>query len=198
MVAAPAVVVADGTSCDGEVYGGYYDEVHVPYGAFCKLVGTTVDGDIELKARASPVAIDIDVDGNVQGEYAKKIVVRDSNVAGNIQAKQTKFMKVAKSFVDGDVQAGYVRTVKVLWSRVYGHIQVDHAMLVRLVANDVGGDIPVDKSLFGYRDSFVNRNEVEGSVGASRLPTPDRERPVPTRDGRSGVLFREHDPGRSP
>jgi cytoskeletal protein CcmA (bactofilin family) len=201
MVAAPAVVVADDTSCRGEMRG-YYDDVYVPYGAFCKLVGATVEGDIKLKGRASLVAIDSDVDGNIQADYARRIVVRGSNIEGNIQATKTRFMKVAKSFVDGDVQADYarrivvrgsniegniqatktrfmkvaksfvdgdvqaeyVRTVKVLWSRVYGNIQVDHAKLVRLVANDVGGDIQVDKSFFSYRDSFVNRNEVEGNV----------------------------------
>lgn len=202
MVAAPAVVVADDTSCDGEMYGGYYEKVYVPYGAFCKLVGATVEGDIDVMGRASLVAIDIDVDGNIKGEYAKKIVVRDSNIEGNIQAKKTAFvmvkssfvdgdvqadyakkivvldsniegnvqvkktgfMKVAKSFVDGDVQAEYVRTVLVLWSRVYGNIQVDHAKLVRLVDNHVGGDIQTFKSYFSDKDSFVNRNKVEGNV----------------------------------
>jgi hypothetical protein len=201
MLATPAVVVADDTSCRGEMRG-YYDEVYVPYGAFCKLIGATVEGDIKLKARASLVAIDTDVDGNIQGEYAKKIVVRDSNVEGNIQATKTRFVKVAKSYVDGDVQADYakrivvlgskiegniqakqsklmkvaksyvggdvqaeyVRKVMVLWSRVYGNIQVDHAKFVRLVGNYVGGDIQVDKSFFSYRDSFVNRNKVEGNV----------------------------------
>jgi cytoskeletal protein CcmA (bactofilin family) len=201
MVATPAAVVADDTSCRGEMRG-YYDDVYVPYGAFCKLVGATVEGDIDVKGRASLVAIDSDVDGNIQGDYAKKIVVRDSNIEGNIQAKKTAFvkvaksfvdgdvqadyakrvvvlgsniegniqatktgfMKVAKSFVDGDVQAEYVRKVMVLWSRVYGNIQVDHAKLVRLVGNDVGGDIQVDKSFFSHKDSFVNRNKVEGNV----------------------------------
>ena len=164
MVAAPAVVVADDTYCRGEMYGGYYDDLYVPYGGFCKLVGATVDGNIKVKARASLVAIDTDVDGNIQGEYAKKIVVRDSNVEGNVQTKKTAFVKVTKSFVDGDVQAEYVRTVMVLWSRVYGNIQVDHAKLGRLVDDYVGGDIQVYKSFFSDKDSFVNRNEVEGNV----------------------------------
>ncbi|MFO7533113.1 MAG: hypothetical protein R6W93_11680, partial [Candidatus Limnocylindrales bacterium] len=104
------------------------------------------------------------VDGDVQADYANRIVVLGSNIEGNVQVKQTGFMKVAKSFVDGDVQAEYVRTVLVLSSRVYGNIQVDHAKLVRLMDNYVGGDIQVDKSYFSDKDSFVNRNEVEGNV----------------------------------
>lgn len=202
MVAAPAAVAASDTSCDDVVYGGYYDEVYVPYGGFCKLVGATVEGDIKLKGRASLVAIDIDVDGNIQGEYAKKIVLRRSNVEGDVQATKTKVVKVAKSYVDGDVQADYakrvvvrgskvegniqvkktrflkvkrsgvegdvqaeyVRKVMVLRSRVYGNTQVDHAKLVRLMGNYVGGDIQVDKSFFSHKDSFVNRNKVEGNV----------------------------------
>lgn len=164
MVVAPTVVVADDTYCDDVMYGGYYDDVYVPYGASCKLVGATVEGNIKVKARASLVAIDTDVDGNIQGRYARKIIVRDSNIEGNVQAKKTRFLKVKRSYVDGDVQTEYVRKVRVLWSYVYGNIQVDHAKLIVVEDNYVGGDIQVYKSFFSDKDSFVSRNEVDGNV----------------------------------
>jgi hypothetical protein len=123
-VATPAF--ADERACRGTVRAVTLDDVRVPKGASCTLVGTRVKGNIKVERNATLVARKVNVGGNVQGEGARAVsVVGGSTVRGSVQVKQGGAATVTSSRINGDIQFDANRRyLRVNDSRVGGNIQV--------------------------------------------------------------------------
>lgn len=102
---------ADDRICRGTIGARTIDDnVVVPRGAVCKLVGTRVEGNVLVRSGAVLQARAVRVDGNIQAKYAKRIAVlpydgRRSVVKGNIQLESGRDGgRILGVVVDGDIQ----------------------------------------------------------------------------------------------
>lgn len=106
---------ADDRKCVGSIGARVIDDnLIVPKGKTCYLVGTTVKGNIKVNRNATLIARDIWVDGDVQAKYHKRVVVaakalsngkyRWSYVDGNIQLSNGGGGTVDRTIVKGDIQ----------------------------------------------------------------------------------------------
>lgn len=111
-VAAPAH--ADDRRCTGTIRAVAIDDnVVVPAGATCTLVGTRIDGNVIVKRNAKLVARGVRVEGNIQAENHRRVevlprtvnrkVVR-SVIDGSIQLKQGGGGEVRRTRTNGDIQ----------------------------------------------------------------------------------------------
>ena len=89
VVAAPTVVSAEEFDCTGTVNGQTLDNVRVPDGETCTLVGTKVKGTIKVESDATLKATNVKVIGNVQAGDATKVKVADSKIGGSYQVVQS-------------------------------------------------------------------------------------------------------------
>ncbi|GAA2863958.1 hypothetical protein GCM10010517_23100 [Streptosporangium fragile] len=155
VVATPAF--ADERSCRGIIRAVTLDDVRVPKGASCTLVGTRVKGNIRVERNATLVAREVGVDGNVQGEGARAVsVVGGSVVRGSVQVKQGGAATVVSSRINGDIQ-----------------LDANHRYL-RVNGNRVGGNIQVVGNRNGAQ---IHRNSVKGNLQCKE------NRPKPTGSG---------------
>jgi len=141
---APAAAQAEETTCRGTIGAKTVDNVRVPDGATCTLVGTTVQGTVKVETAAKMRAKGARVIGNVQGENAKRVnVVKGSRVGGSVQVVQGTFAKVKKSTIEADIlfdeNAGRVRAIA---SQVGGNIQAfQNSGGVEIATNRVDGNL---------------------------------------------------------
>jgi hypothetical protein len=86
---------ADDRRCAGTLRAVSIDDnVIVPKGKTCTLVGTRIDGNVIVKGNAKLVAKGVRVGGNIQAENHRRVVVKPRWVDG----------KRKRSFVDGSIQ----------------------------------------------------------------------------------------------
>jgi hypothetical protein len=111
LIAAPLALTlapaahADETTCRGTLGAVTVDDLRVPDGASCRLVGTTVQGNITVGTGSRLVAVRVSVEGSIQAEGAERVVVRNrSQVDGSIQLVQGGSARILRSAVDSDVQ----------------------------------------------------------------------------------------------
>ena len=119
------------------------DDLIVPNGATCTLVGTAIDGNLLVRSGATLTATGVDVIGNVQAGGHTSVVVE------------------ADSFVDGDIQAEQGSTVTVTDSEVEGNIQLEeNAGALSVLRNIVGGDVQIFTNTGGadIRDNTIDGN----------------------------------------
>jgi len=112
LVAPPAV--ADDRRCAGTIKAVSIDDnVVVPAGATCRLLGTRVDGNVVVNRNATLVARGVRVGGNIQAENHERVVVRPrtvddrtirSRVGGSIQLVQGGGGRLLRNVVDSDIQ----------------------------------------------------------------------------------------------
>ena len=112
LVAPPAV--ADDRRCTGTIKAASIDDnVVVPSGATCRLVGTRVDGNVFVNRNATLVARGVKVGGNIQAENHERVVVRPrkvddrvirSRVGGSIQLVQGGGGRLLRNVVGSDIQ----------------------------------------------------------------------------------------------
>ncbi|THV13024.1 hypothetical protein E9934_10745 [Nocardioides caeni] len=103
---------ADDRVCRGAIGARTIDDnVVVPRGATCRLIGTRVEGNVLVKSGGTLRAEGVRVDGNIQAQGARRVVVipradRRSVVKGNIQLTSGGRLGgvVQRSVVDGDIQ----------------------------------------------------------------------------------------------
>ena len=154
LFATPAQVMAEERRCTGTLRAITVDNLRVPSGARCELLGTTVKGTIKVGSNAVLRAFGVRVVGNVQGENSKKVVLRDgSRVGGSVQV----------------VQSG---VVKVLDSRINGDILIDeNDGRNNIRRNVVGGNIQAFQNTGGVE---IYRNRVDGNLQCKE----NRPRPI--------------------
>jgi hypothetical protein len=126
LVVAVPNVHAEERLCRGTLRAITVDNLRVPGGASCSLIGTRVKGTINVDYNASLRATRIVVIGDVQGENAKLVNLLDgSRIGGSVQVTQGGSANVSDSVVDGDIQYESNRAVlRALRNRVGGSIQV--------------------------------------------------------------------------
>ena len=92
-------------TCSGSLKDITVDNLRVPQGATCTLLGTYVKGTINVGTNATLLASNVWVIGNVQSENANQVeVVSGSAVGGNIQIKQGGGAHIASVRIKGDLQ----------------------------------------------------------------------------------------------
>ena len=145
---------AEETRCTRTFRAVTLDNVLVPRGATCRLLGTRVKGTVTVKGGATLIAEDVIVIGNVQGENARDVRVLDtSRVGGSVQVVQGGAATVADSRINGDI------------------LYDENNRALRIVRNVVGGNVQVFQNTGGVE---IRRNFIDGNLQCKA------NRPAPT------------------
>jgi hypothetical protein len=108
--------------------------VIVPDDAICTLEGTSIQGGVTVKSRATLVATGIDTTGSIQGESPTKVEVRDSVIGNGVSL----------------VKGGELGSLSLEGSEVTGDVQfADNRGTVAINANTVGGSVQANKNTGG-------------------------------------------------
>lgn len=94
----------NGDECTGLVGAVTVEKIIVPDGASCRLEGTRVQSDVEVKPGASLIARRAIVGGNVQASNARSVQVILGRVDGNVQLEQGRGGLVRRVVIGGDLQ----------------------------------------------------------------------------------------------
>jgi hypothetical protein len=132
LVAPPAA--ADDRRCAGAIKAVSLDDnVVVPAGATCRLLGTRIDGNVIVNRDATLLARGVKVGGNIQAENHERVVVRPrtvddrtirSRVGGSIQLVAGGGGRLLRNIVDSDIQLfGNDGRFEVRRNRVDGNLQ---------------------------------------------------------------------------
>lgn len=120
------------------------DNVRVPQGARCNLIGSRVKGTIKVETNATLVASNVVVIGNVQGENARNVRIVDrSRIGGSVQVVQGFAGAVEDSTVNADI----------LYDENNGPVTVRR--------NQVGGNVQAFKNTGGLD---IRRNVIDGNL----------------------------------
>ncbi len=95
---------ADERICRGTLRAVTVDDLRVPSGATCTLVGTRVEGNIKVGGSATLLADKVRVDGNVQSAGHTYVRVRESRVGGSVQLENGGRVLLRQNQVKGDIQ----------------------------------------------------------------------------------------------
>jgi hypothetical protein len=149
----PENAKAEERACRGTIGAVTLDNVRVPQGATCTLLGTRVKGTIKVETRATLRAEDVVVIGNVQAENARDVKVLDgSRVGGSVQIVQGGAATVADSRIEGDIL----------------YDSNDGALFV--LRNRVGGNVQVFQNTGGVA---IRRNFIDGNLQCKEnVPRP--------------------------
>jgi hypothetical protein len=140
---APAAF-AEETTCRGTIGAETHDNIRVPDGATCTLLGTFAQGTVKVETGATLVAVDVHVIGNVQAEGAASVTVRSGSfVGGSIQVVQGGSARVASSEVGMDIL-----------------FDENSASLVAR-RNDIGGNLQAFANTGGVS---IARNVIDGNL----------------------------------
>jgi hypothetical protein len=144
---------AEERACRSTIRAVTLDNVRVPQGATCTLLGTRVKGTVKVEARATLRAEDVVVIGNVQAENAREVEVLDgSRVGGSVQIVQGGAATVADSRIEADIL----------------YDSNDNALFV--LRNRVGGNVQVFQNTGGIA---IRRNFIDGNLQCkANVPKP--------------------------
>ena len=130
--------------CRGTIGAVTVDNLRVPQGASCTLLGTRVKGTVKVESLATLRAEDIVVIGNVQAENARNVQVLDwSRVGGSVQVVQGGAATVADSRINGDI------------------LYDENNRALRILRNQVGGNVQVFQNTGGVE---IRRNFIDGNL----------------------------------
>ncbi len=149
----PSSVFAEERTCGGTLGAITVDNLRVPQGRTCTLLGTYVKGTVKVEATATLYARGIRVIGNVQAENATRVdvvtrtlsdgtVVR-SRVGGSVQLKQGGSANILSTIVTGDIQfESNSRALAARANRVGGSIQAfQNRGGVAIASNTIDGNL---------------------------------------------------------
>ena len=142
VAAAPAS--AEERTCRGTLGAVTVDNLRVPQGATCTLIGTRVKGTIKVERAASLNASGVSVVGNVQAENAANVAVHSgSTVGGSIQVVQGGAARVSDSRVANDVLFDEnTRALSALRNQIGGNLQAfQNTGGVAISANRIDGNL---------------------------------------------------------
>lgn len=136
--------LADEYTCTGRLGAVTVDNLRVPEGRTCRLIGTVVEGTIKVENNATLLANRVRVDGNVQAEGAKMVkVLNRSTVGGSIQIVQGGGAVINHATVEGDI------------------LFDENSKSLKAVKNTVGGNIQAFKNDGGV---VITNNTVDGNL----------------------------------
>ncbi len=141
--------------CDGRIGADSVDDdVTVPDGATCELLGTTVEGNVSIGHGARLYARGVDVDGDIEGERTALVELSaESNVGGNVQLESGATAIVRDSHIDGDLS----------WEDQHGHLLAEHT--------SVSGNLEADGNTGGLS---LSDNKIGGDLSCQEnSPTPN-------------------------
>ena len=143
--------VADPRACDGTLSGAAVDEVDVPDGSSCTLLGVDVRGSIRVGSRATLEASQVSVDGNIQARGAAAVTVSATSVEGNIQLERGGTATIRSTSIDGDLQL----------QEMTGALVADE--------NDIGGNLQAERNTGGLA---ITNNTIDGNLECERNTPP--------------------------
>jgi hypothetical protein len=156
----------------------------VPAGATCRLLGTTVAGNVSIGPRATLIARKVAVDGDVEGQAARQVnVSAGSAIGGNLQLEQGGFATVSRARVHGDLQwtmqAGPLRIRQTI---VTGNLQADQNRGWLLISESrISGDLQCHQNT----RPPIQRGNVVGGIREGQC-APDRGPRPPAADTHTG------------
>lgn len=129
--------------CTGTVGSMNVDEIIVNSGAVCRLDGTKVNGNINIKQGGELYANNIYVGGNIQAEKANRIEVYNSNIGGDFQFKDGNVIVVNNSWIGGNFQGSYnMGNISLTGSTIKGNVQLfDNYGEISINGNFIEGDL---------------------------------------------------------
>jgi len=159
---APAAALAEERACRGTLRAVTVDNLRVPQGANCELIGTYAKGTVKVERGATLIARGVRVIGNVQAENAKNVIITDRRSSG----------VTYRSRIGGSVQVKQGGAATVKSSRITGDIQYDaNRRYLRANRNKVGGSIQIVGNSGGAE---IFRNVVDGNLQCKE----NRPRPI--------------------
>jgi hypothetical protein len=174
----PSAATANDSTCVG-LLTGTHDNVVVPPGAACTLVGATVEGNVKALERSTLFVFASTIKGDVQGDKTREVRVQfESQVGGDVQVKGTapdSFNAVDINVrVGGDVQ--FEESAGIVFidtARIGGDVTViKHTGRVEAEFNTVGGEVKIEDNVIDARGMSVLRNEVMGNMGVFKNTGP--------------------------
>lgn len=136
--------LGDEINCQGD-YGKVKLDGNVVIAAPCRLIGTTVDGNIKIFAGGSLVAIGAVIDGNIKADTADFIDLQNTEVDGNVSLDD----------MVGDIS--YIRD-----STIDGHVKLNKSRSrVKLLRNYIDKNLQVDKNTGGV---VISDNVIDGNL----------------------------------
>jgi hypothetical protein len=175
---APTTARADDTRCTG-VLSGVHDNVVVPEGAFCTLVGANVRGNVNVFARATLVAVRSQIGGNVESEFANFTDLRGGNsVVGSVSVYNSLvWSDICGNEIGQNVIVQYGGRNSGLRSglsstfcfprasnRIGGKVHVEKtAMFQDVEGDEIGGDLLILENT-ALSPRLLNNNTVGGNM----------------------------------
>ena len=147
---------ANDTPCVG-VLTGAHDNVVVPAGATCTLLGATVRGNVKVLARATFIGRNSRIGGNVESQFANFTDLRGGNVVlGSVS--------IYNSDVYSDICGNEIgENVIVQYGGIFSGIQsgLSSVFCIPAAPNRIGGKVHVEKTAF-FQD--VEGDEIGGDL----------------------------------
>jgi hypothetical protein len=138
-------------TCVGLTIGAIrLDSVIVPAGATCTLLGTMMNGSVEVGANARLIADAIGVTGDLKSDGAAELrVTGASSVGGSMQIQRGAFASVTGARVTGDIQLDAMQgPASLSANRAIGNMQViGNLGGVTLTGNTMGGVMQCKENL---------------------------------------------------
>ena len=150
--------------CNGVVEGKTYNDVVVPSGAACTLVGTTVRGDVRVLRNAYLQTIGAVVRGDVEGSASQTIFIDiGTRVSGSVESSGARQFFVYNSTVGEDIEPERTReAVHICGNTVRGgNIEVRGSGPAGSPAQQPGTDILIgDPLAVGCKGNLVKRGHL--------------------------------------
>jgi hypothetical protein len=114
----PAVTSA--ASCDGTLGAVSVDEVHVPAGATCTLMGTQINSNVEIGSDGALIATGVQVGGDVEADGARAVeIANGSTISGSLLLRDGWSGSVIGSTIGGDID----------WQGQTGPLRAEHNVI---------------------------------------------------------------------
>jgi hypothetical protein len=155
--------------CNGVFKGKSYDDVVVPRGGTCTLIGATVAGDVRALRNAYFRTADTVVRGDVEGKDVQTIFIdTGSRVYGSVEAVGAAEFFVFNSTVMEDIEPERTRQVVQICGNTVrrGNIEVRRSGPDKSLAPNVrpGTDVLIgDPLAVGCRGNLVKRGDIKVS-----------------------------------
>jgi hypothetical protein len=138
--AQPAQAQSSGDfQCTGFVLGGVYQNVVVPPGASCDMIGSTVNGNVKALQDSRLSLHTATIQGNVQGDKAATVLVLFSTVRENIEIRDGAIDN------PGDTEVGICGTTVLV-----GNVHIE-----KMTGQVVVGGVDPDPSLFNQNPTLI-------------------------------------------
>lgn len=139
----PPPPLSGNVTCVGLTIGAIrLDSVSVPAGASCTLLGTLLNGNLEVGANARLVAESVNITGGVTADGAAELTVRGASlVGGSMQVQRAALVNLVGTSITGDLQLDNMTgPIAASNNRVTGNLQaMANRGGVTLLNNRMGG-----------------------------------------------------------